>query len=85
MKLQYLGWYDEASCRGMDGDIFFPEVPIGVNHAGLFDEAKKICGRCSVRAKCLEFAMEAEQNEIRRYGMFGGLTPRQRDARAGKR
>jgi NADH:ubiquinone oxidoreductase subunit B-like Fe-S oxidoreductase len=32
----------------------------------------------------LALAMQAETNDIRRYGIFGGKTPRQRDVLAGK-
>jgi len=75
-----LGWYDRARCKGMDAKIFFPDIPAGLNHRGVFDEAVKVCGLCSVRRECLTLAMQAETNDIRRYGVFGGKTPRQRDA-----
>ena len=84
MKELELGWYDRAACKGMDGKIFFPDIPAGLNHRGVFDEAIKICGLCSVRRECLKLAMQAETNDIRRYGVFGGKTPRQRDVIAGK-
>jgi len=79
-----LGWYDRAACKGMDGKIFFPDIPAGSNHRNVFDEAVKVCGLCSVRRECLQLAMDAETNDIRRYGVFGGKTPRQRDVIAGK-
>lgn len=75
-----LGWYDRAACKGMDGKIFFPDITAGMSHNGVFDEAIKVCGLCPVRRECLQLAMEAEVNDIRRYGVFGGKTPRQRDA-----
>ena len=79
MRELELGWYDRARCKGMDSEIFFPDIPVGLNHRGVFDEAVKVCGLCSVRRECLTLAMQAETNDIRRYGVFGGKTPRQRD------
>jgi WhiB family redox-sensing transcriptional regulator len=79
VKELQLGWYDRAVCKGMDGKIFFPDISAGTNHRGVFDEAIKVCGLCPVRRECLQLAMDAETNDIRRYGVFGGKTPRQRD------
>ena len=79
MKQLDMGWYEKANCKGMDAKIFFPDIPVGCNHKNVFDEALKICGLCPVRKPCLALAMEAEKNDIRRYGVFGGKTPRQRD------
>ena len=84
MRELSLDWYDRARCKGMDGKIFFPDIPTGTNHRGVFDEAVKVCGLCSVRTECLALAMQAETNDIRRYGVFGGKTPRQRDKIGGK-
>lgn len=79
-----MSWYERANCKGMDGKIFFPDISVGVSHRGVFDEALKVCGLCHVRRECLTLAMQAETNDIRRYGIFGGKTPRQRDALADK-
>jgi WhiB family redox-sensing transcriptional regulator len=79
MSSNKIEWHEEASCKGLDGDIFFPEVPAGVNHRNLFNEAKKICSTCPVKGRCLDFAMQMEVNDIRRFGVWGGLTPRERD------
>lgn len=37
-------------------------------------EAKALCASCAVREECAEFGMSAE------FGIFGGLTPAERDA-----
>ena len=34
-----------------------------------------------VAEKCLAYAMECETNDIRRYGVWGGKTPREREYR----
>jgi WhiB family redox-sensing transcriptional regulator len=60
-------WKDEAACRGMDYDTFFPTV--GYNQHDIF--ASKICANCPVRRPCLMFAVN---NRIH-YGIWGGLTP----------
>lgn len=62
------GWTHRAACRDADPEIFYPEK------GGRVEEARAICFRCPVRAECLEWALE--NNE--RYGLWGGLSERQR-------
>jgi WhiB family redox-sensing transcriptional regulator len=81
IDLKHLDWFDDALCRGMKTTIFFPETAVGVSTAGIYDEAVKICERCPVAEKCLAYAMECETNDIRRYGVWGGKTPREREYR----
>lgn len=57
-------WFDEAACRGVDTDVFFP-----VSDAQA-DKAKAICATCPVREQCLEYALEVRPPE----GVWGGLT-----------
>jgi WhiB family transcriptional regulator, redox-sensing transcriptional regulator len=61
-------WQSEASCRGVDAELFFPATE---------DEAmpaKAICEQCPVRVACLAFALE--RNE--KFGVWGGLTEKER-------
>ena len=74
-----LAWWDDAPCKGMDNAIFFPEVGKGHSSKGAYDDALAVCEACQYRRKCLDFAMESEVNDIRRYGVFGGMTPRERE------
>lgn len=76
-------WDDEASCRGIDPEVFFPDSPSDPALA-----AKAICRGCPVRAQCLELALDARLD----HGVWGGLTEverrslrrsRQRQARRG--
>lgn len=63
-------WVGDARCAEVDPDIFFPskgEVPIA-------DLARTVCGGCPVADECLSFALRTDQ----RYGIWGGLTTRQR-------
>ena len=65
-------WKDDAACNGMSCDMFFP----GENNH--YDpRAVTICRGCPVRERCLQFAMN---NDII-YGIWGGLTPPQRQRR----
>jgi len=61
-------WREEAACTGMDTDIFFPLQ--GKSTV----QARKICGRCLVRADCLNYAITT--NQLR--GMWGGMLRRDR-------
>lgn len=64
-----MSWRDDAACRDADPDIFYPETPD-------YQDARAICAQCPVRDRCLTDAMATERGT--RYGMFGGLTPRER-------
>ncbi|MGH9151004.1 MAG: WhiB family transcriptional regulator [Acidimicrobiales bacterium] len=60
-------WRRLAACRGLDPDIFFPTSE---DEAG---PAKSVCGTCSVREACLEWALTSGEE-----GVWGGLTERER-------
>jgi WhiB family redox-sensing transcriptional regulator len=61
-------WATEAKCLNADPDVFFPEK------GGSTREAKRICGECTVRAECLEYALEHDE----RFGIWGGMSERER-------
>ena len=62
------GWQERALCAQTDPEAFFPEK------GGSTREAKRICGRCDVKAECLEYALEHDE----RFGIWGGLSERER-------
>lgn len=55
-------WRIKAMCRGADSDIFFDEEREA--------EAKTICGKCSVKKECGEWAIQTRMQA----GVFGGMT-----------
>lgn len=59
-------WREEAACRGMDPDLFFPER--GESTA----EAKAVCRACLVRTPCLDEALAEDPGRDR--GIWGGLS-----------
>ena len=61
-------WFDDAACREIDTDIFFPTSEAQA------DEAKAICAVCPVREECLEYALEIRPGD----GVWGGLTATER-------
>lgn len=63
-----LQWMDNALCREIDAEMFFPP-PNKVPH-----DAKKACRLCEVRAECLEYALTQGHVD----GVWGGTTPRER-------
>jgi WhiB family redox-sensing transcriptional regulator len=64
-------WRDDAACRDHPKDIFFTQWPPKWVVA-----AKKVCAQCPVTKECLELAMGFDADIA---GVFGGLTPRERD------
>lgn len=62
------GWQAEALCAQTDPEAFFPEK------GGSTREAKRVCQNCTVRAECLEYALEQDE----RFGIWGGLSERER-------
>lgn len=61
---------ERGACRGVKFEVFYPEA------GGQYGQAQRICTACPVRAECLVWAVETRQM----FGMFGGLTPRERRA-----
>jgi WhiB family redox-sensing transcriptional regulator len=62
-----LQWMDDALCRQIDAELFFPQ-PHTVPH-----DAKKACSLCPVRFPCLEYALTQNVE-----GVWGGTTPLER-------
>ncbi len=62
-------WTEDALCKGMDPQVFFPGDGLGVQ------QAAAICRACPVASPCLEYALV---NRIQ-HGVFGGLSERARD------
>lgn len=69
-------WRDDASCKGQDLSIFFIENEDGSISRKNIKKAKSICLKCLVQVKCLSYAL----NEDIRYGIWGGITPRERSS-----
>lgn len=61
-------WQEGAACKEADPDLFFPE------RGSPGDSAKRVCVNCEVRLECLEYALANGE----RYGIWGGLTERER-------
>jgi len=61
-------WLDRAACVDVAISVFYPDDD------GDLVEALLICGRCPVRADCLQHAIAARE----RYGIWGGTTPEER-------
>ncbi|MEU3315775.1 WhiB family transcriptional regulator [Streptomyces sp. NPDC048387] len=70
-----MDWRHRAACREEDPDLFFP---IGTSGPALLqvEEAKAVCRRCPVLARCLEWALEGGMD----MGVCGGLTEEERRA-----
>ena len=67
-------WKEEAVCRTIDPELFFPEGR-GAQLEVMTEDAKAVCiGGCPVRAECLEFALETRQDS----GVWGGLSEHER-------
>ncbi|MFE5794296.1 WhiB family transcriptional regulator [Streptomyces sp. NPDC056503] len=69
-------WRTAAACQEVDPDLFFP-VGMGSPALAQAEEAKKVCGRCPVRNRCLRTAMADPHPPA---GVWGGLTEAERQA-----
>jgi len=61
-------WRQHAACRGVDPEVFYPVSD---------DEAetpKAICGACSARHGCLDWALTNKERD----GVWGGATEKER-------
>ncbi|SKD93945.1 transcriptional regulator [Mycobacteroides abscessus subsp. massiliense] len=65
-----LGWQDQAACKGMPTDWWFPEQ--GASRE--CKRAKAICHNCPVRTQCLEYAVSHQEQ----WGLWGELSLKDR-------
>lgn len=65
-------WQDSALCAQSDPEAWFPEK------GGSTKEAKAICWRCPVLAQCREFILRPENDDVARFGIWAGLSERDR-------
>ena len=63
-------WRDDAACRGLDPELFFPER----YHTEGVELAKAVCETCPVTSECLRYAVEIRED----LGIFGGMTVNER-------
>lgn len=62
-------WRDNAKCRGLPSYLFYPsDEPGGV------EAAKEFCQSCPVKSQCKEEALREKEQ----YGVWGGLSERER-------
>ena len=61
-------WMNDALCRQIDLDLFFPE------HGGKSEPAIRVCKRCDVQTECLNYALSFTSV----LGVWGGTTEEQR-------
>ena len=74
---EILDWQEEAACRSYENIVFFGEEGESeLEKQAREARAKAVCQRCPVAEPCLEFAMETNQ----KYGIWGGLTDKERAA-----
>lgn len=71
-------WMEQAACRDVDPDIFFtPDGEYGPRRRQE-RQAKAVCASCPVLRRCRAHACEVGEP----YGIWGGLTEREREQQA---
>jgi WhiB family redox-sensing transcriptional regulator len=63
-----VSWREEAACKGLDTNMFFPASDADAG------PAKAVCATCPVRDLCLEWAIASHQED----GVWGGMTDTER-------
>lgn len=70
-------WRADAACRGHDPALWYPTDQTPSRHR----PGTHICHICPVRLCCLDHAIRTGEE----HGIWGGLTPQQRDRHAQQR
>lgn len=73
MRYAEADWRSRGACLSVDPELFFPLSSVGPA-AGQLSQAKSVCTRCPVRAKCLDFALATRQV----HGVWGGTSEDER-------
>jgi WhiB family transcriptional regulator, redox-sensing transcriptional regulator len=74
-------WRDDAACRGVDTNLFYPDR----GAPSVYSRPLAYCKRCPVLAECRAEADKHEAEAMRTDGVWGGETPEMRKARRTKR
>lgn len=61
-------WRSEAVCATAEPELFFPDES-GHRARRQAEAAKRLCGMCAVRARCLKESLDNREP----YGVWGGL------------
>jgi hypothetical protein len=67
-------WRLNAPCNGKHPDLWFPPLDEDPNSNPYYALARQVCATCPVWNRCLEEGWEEK------FGMWGGLTPGERNA-----
>ncbi len=70
-----MDWRHKAACLEEDPELFFP---VGTTGPALqqIEDAKRVCQDCTVRDRCLSWALDAGQD----HGVWGGMSEDERRA-----
>jgi hypothetical protein len=71
--VQSKDWRDQAACRTIDPELFYPTAQSGPEHQAQVAKAKAVCARCPVWEQCRTWAIEDLP-----HGIAGGLTETER-------
>lgn len=70
---------DPILSRGACVDLSENDKQLFYSIGNGYMKAKAICAECTVRPECLQKALSFEVPGERRYGVWGGLSSRERD------
>ncbi len=80
MNVEEADWREQAACKGANGDLFYPKSAWSRESKESRQQreqmAKRVCSRCSVQPRCLDWALR--NGEV--VGVWGGKTERERRA-----
>lgn len=71
-------WRLESSCSSVSPELFFARP----SNLKKMAEAKAICASCPVLEQCREYALDPAHFEFTQYGLWAGMTERERRALA---
>jgi len=66
-------WRDRAACLDASPELFFP---VGTSESARLqlNRAKRVCGGCPVRSRCLQWSIDTGVD----HGVWGGLSEEER-------
>lgn len=70
-------WVETAACRNAPVETFFPDEQHPT--PDMWVAAKNICAGCPHRKPCLLLALNFETPDVHRFGVWGGLSPQERE------